>query len=84
MVASDGATELGPMQSDGTGFKMVKSVDREMEFGKPARFRLLLKDSLMEFYLDDILIECFSLPGKSTGRIGALGEVRDLRSWVPE
>jgi hypothetical protein len=84
LLDSDGAAELGTIQSDGTGFKVIKGVDREMEFGKPARFRLLLKYSVIEFYLDDILIECFSLPGPATGRIGAIGEVSDLRAWVAE
>ena len=57
-----------------------------MSFGKPARFRLLLEHSLLEFYLDDILIECFSLPSKATGKIGIIrgdnmGSVTELRAW---
>lgn len=83
-MASDGAAELGTIQADGSGFKAIKGVNREMDFGKPARFRLLLKYSLMEFYLDDILIECFSLPGQPTGRIGTIGEVADFRAWVAQ
>ena len=84
LLASDGAAELGTIQADGTGFKAIKGVNREVEFGKPARFRLLLKYSLLEFYLDDILIECFSLPEQPTGRIGAIGEVSDFRAWAAE
>jgi hypothetical protein len=30
---------------------------------------LLLKNSLLEFYLEDILVECFSLPSDATGRV---------------
>ena len=57
-----------------------------MSFGKQASFRLLLKRSLLEFYLDDILIECFSLPAKATGRIGLIqgsGQsiVKDIQAW---
>jgi hypothetical protein len=54
-----------------------------MAFGKPAKFRLLLKQSLLEFYLDDILIECFSLPQNATGRMGFIGTdaVRQLSAW---
>ncbi|MFT6178123.1 MAG: hypothetical protein ACJAQT_001683 [Akkermansiaceae bacterium] len=62
LIVSTGVAELGPMKADGTGFKSEKRVDREMKFGSPAAFRLLLKGSLMEFYLDDILIESFALP----------------------
>jgi hypothetical protein len=72
------------MLADGSGFKVEKRVDREMTFGKPAAFRLLLKHSLLEFYLDDVLIECFSLPGNATGRIGFIGTATDLKAWQPE
>jgi len=43
-----------------------------MDFGPKPAFRLLLKHSLLEFYLNDILIECYSLPGKTSGRIGLI------------
>jgi len=46
--------------------------DREMTFDSPTLLRLVLEHSLMELYLDDILIECFSLPASATGRIGLL------------
>jgi hypothetical protein len=57
-----------------------------MEYGDPARFRLLLKRPVLEFYLDDILIECYSLPTPATGRIGtiragAAKRIRDLSAW---
>lgn len=83
LVHADGLVELGPMQADGSGFMAEKTVDREMALGKPAKFRLLLKHSLLEFYLDDVLIECFSLPQDSTGRIGLIGGdgVRGLKAW---
>jgi hypothetical protein len=72
LLDSRGAAELGPLQADGTGFKAEKRVDREVPFGQSPRFRLLLKQSLIEFYLNDVLIECFSLPGQATGRIGLI------------
>ena len=56
-------------------------VDREMDFGTDPTFRLLLKKSVLEFYLNDILIECYSMPAKATGRIGLLGDVRELKAW---
>jgi len=70
LVDSDGVAELGPMQNDGSGFACEKQVNREMSFGNRPAFRLLLKHSLLEFYLNDILIECFSMSGDATGRIG--------------
>jgi hypothetical protein len=86
LLNSAGAAELGSIRADGTGFQAEKRVDREMQFGRSARFRLLLKHSLLEFYLDDVLLECFSLPGRATGRIGLIGHrdgrpVKDIRAW---
>lgn len=86
LISDDGTAELGQIEEDGSCFQSEKQVDREMSFGKPARFRLLLEHSLLEFYLDDILIECFSLPSKATGKIGIIrggnmGSVTELRAW---
>jgi len=86
LLDSRGVAELGPMQGDGTGFQVEKRVDREMTWGPSARFRLLLKRSLLEFYLDDILIECFSLPAAATGNIGLIpggrsGIIDNLKAW---
>lgn len=86
LVAADGTAELGPMRADGSGFEGEKQVNREMSFGNSPAFRLLLRHSLLEFYLDDILIECFSLPASATGRIGfipgsARQPVKNLQAW---
>ena len=84
LIDSTGVAELGPMKADGTGFKAEKPVDREMTFRSPAIFRLLVKGSLMEFYLDDILIESFALPDNATGRIGLINAVDTmgtLKAW---
>ena len=40
-------------------------INREMEFGREPRFRLLVEGSLMELYVQDILIQCYSLPGEA-------------------
>ncbi|MHB8865587.1 MAG: LamG-like jellyroll fold domain-containing protein [Pirellulaceae bacterium] len=85
LVAASGTTEIGPIRGDGTGFTCEKQVDRQWPFGLQASFRLLIKHSLLEFYLDDLLIECFSLPEPATGRIGVMGseaeDVSDLKVW---
>jgi hypothetical protein len=85
LVSGTGTTEIGPMRADGTGFTGEKKVDRQWSFGPSSRFRLLLKHSLIEFYLDDLLIECFSLPEPATGRIGVIESevecVADMKAW---
>jgi len=86
LVGFDGEVDLGTMQADGSGFESEKHVDREMSFGKQVSFRLLLKHFLLEFYMGDILMECFSLPKKANGRIGLIqgsgqNAVKDIRTW---
>jgi hypothetical protein len=56
-----------------SGFKRELSANRDMKFPDTARFRLVLKNWLLEFYLDDILLECYSLPARATGKVGVLG-----------
>jgi hypothetical protein len=84
LIDSTGVAELGPMKADGTDFKAEKRVDREMKFRSSAVFRLLVKGSLTEFYLDDILIESFALPANATGRIGLINAedtMGTLKAW---
>ena len=89
LVHAGGVTEFGPMRPDGTGFKADHRVDREWKFGETARFRLLLKGSLLEFYLDDLLMQCYSLPQEATGQLGLLpggdpDALTALKAWRPE
>ena len=35
----------------------------------------------MEFYLDDILMQCWALPHQPSGRLGFLGDASDLHAW---
>lgn len=86
LLDCDGIARFGTIQADGSDFTAEKTVNREMPVGSPATFRLLLKGSLMELYLNDILIECYSLPSKASGRIGQVtgGEataLSDLAAW---
>jgi len=86
LIASGGRTRLGEMKPDGSDFKAKTEVDRGLAFGAATRFRLLLKGSLLEFYLEDHLIQCWRLPQNSSGRVGLVGgrEIRDVKVWQCE
>ena len=81
---AEGVTEIGAGQADGTGFTAELTVRRDMDVTSPASFRLLLKGALLEFYLNDLHIACFSLPAPATGRIGLItgGDVRAFGALV--
>jgi hypothetical protein len=83
---AEGRAQLGPVAADGTGFKPEKTVDREMSFGDMARLRLVVEGVLLEVYLNDVLIECYSLPAPATGRIGLVpgnqrNSISALKAW---
>jgi len=86
LFAADGSAEIGVMAPDGK-FEKTSGADPEMTYGHPARFRLMAQHSLMELYLDEILIECFSLKSAATGRIGLItggdaGAIGKLKAWA--
>jgi hypothetical protein len=85
-VRAGGISEIGPMRADGSQWKCEERTDREFKVGPNARFRLLVKQSLLEFYLDDLLMHCYSMPQPATGRIGVITggtrqRARDLHAW---
>jgi len=85
-VARNGVTEIGLISSDGSAQRQEWLIDRDLVLAGQARFRLLLRGSLLEFYLEDILIQVYSLPRRAAGRIGVLpgvntASVRGWRAW---
>jgi hypothetical protein len=80
-VSSDATVQFGTIRQDGTDFLPEKQANREIAFGGTLTFRLLLEHSLLEFYLEDVLMECYSLPAAATGRIGFLGEAAATHAW---
>ena len=54
--------------------------------GRQHTFRLLTRQCMLEFYLDDRLIQCYSLPERATGQIGFVVQggravVGKLKAW---
>jgi hypothetical protein len=81
------ATEAGPIQRDGTMFTALpgQSINRDLPEKPASRWRLLLRHSLVELYLDDVLFNVLSLPKAATGRIGFLNNasgITDLKAWT--
>jgi len=83
---SQGRAEIHLADERGSISKLELTADRELSYQNPAQFRLVLQHSLVEFYLDDVLIECFSLPSLATGRIGLIRgdnphSIMNLLAW---
>ncbi len=85
LVGAGGVTHFGLMPAAPGGFEREDRMAREWPFGQSVRFRLLLKASVLELYLDDLYIQSYSLPAHATGRIGLLrptGSVSDVQVWT--
>lgn len=86
LCSPNGVTEVGLTDADGSFIKRELRFDRALSLGRTAPFRLLLKGSMLEFYVADILMLVYSLPQPSTGRIGLIGRAgaagaRGWRAW---
>ncbi len=76
-VGEKGVTEIGP--AEGEIFVPEERSDREVRFANPAGFRLLLREKMVELYLDDYHIQSYSMVKPSDGRIET--DVQEVRVW---
>jgi len=76
-----GVMRIGVVSADDGKMAVEEEVDREMEFPAECSFRLLVKHSLVESYLSDVLMQCYSMPARCDGRLGVIGAIDGLRVW---
>ena len=84
LVRGNAAVEYGSMLADGTRFEKHDRVDRDLKVDGSARFRLIRRGRITEFYLNDYLMQCYCLPEQGTGRIGFIGPAhyfRNIKAW---
>ncbi len=79
-----GCTEIGPLRN--MGFLPDDTLQIGVLPGRRCHFRLLVRRFLTELYIDNQLVQCYSLPESVTGRIGLVvesgrGEFSELRAW---
>jgi hypothetical protein len=80
-VGPGGVLDIGSVSAGGEDFGSDSRVNREWSFAPTVRFRLLLKRNILEFYQDELLMQCYSLPAPATGRVGVFGAVEDIWAW---
>ena len=86
LIDAKGISKYGSVKSNGSGFSCGGYINRETTFNSPVRFRLLLKEALLELYLDDILIQAHTMLKTATGKIGIITNknkviLKGLRVW---
>jgi hypothetical protein len=80
LVNEKGITEIGPIASDWSRFQCEESVDRELTFGVTPHFHLLLYRTMLEFYLEDIFIQCYTLEKAASGLISCQN-LDNMKLW---
>jgi hypothetical protein len=80
LVDEQGVTEIGPIRPDWTGFRCAERIDRELPWPEPVRFRLLLNRTMIEFYLDDVFVQCYTMETPPGGSLLYRGAA-DLSLW---
>ncbi len=83
-VGPAGVTHFGLMAENEESSQLEDVMARAWPFDTTVRFRTLLKESVLEFYLDDLLIQSYSLPAEASGRIGLFnptGLIHDVQVW---
>lgn len=79
-ISTEGITEVGYTNEESTEFICEETVDREVPFGRTVNFRLLLKGTMLEFYLNDMLIACYTMKYKPNGYT-AFKNRKDAKAW---
>jgi hypothetical protein len=87
-VLHDGSVEMGTVDADGGNWKRQHAANRQWKFGQTATLRLLLRRGMMEIYLDDHFMECWTMGSHRAkevtiavpGQTNSL-PVKDLKVW---
>ncbi len=69
---SQGRAEISHSDRQGKQAKFHKLIDREFTFNEAVNLRLCVQHELVEIYLDDVLIDCFSMASPASGNIGLI------------
>jgi len=72
LIGANGLTQIGEMRGKDRKFELKDRIDRQLIMTGSVLVRFLLEQSLFEIYLDDHLIQCWSLPQPATGRIALI------------
>ena len=87
LVQNRSVTEFGHLSADGSDYESRQKIDRQLDIKTRCNFRLMIRQTLSELYIDDLLVQCYSLSPEATGRIGLVfgakgAKIEDLRVWA--
>ena len=80
LVLDRRGVKFGGIKADGTALKIIQTSSRDMDFGPTLRFRLVIKDDMVEIYVNEYLMNLKRVP--CNGQIGFLGaDFQEIKAW---
>ncbi|MCX6865553.1 MAG: hypothetical protein NTV46_04930, partial [Verrucomicrobia bacterium] len=78
------AVQFGEIKADGSGFKVLQTSCRDLDFGPLLKFRVVMKENMMELYINDYLMNLKRM--NCNGRIGFIGadnmiSFKNIKVW---
>ena len=84
-ILHNGAVEMGTVDAFGKNWKKVHGANREWRFGPTVSLRILLRAGMMEVYLDDHFVECWTMGchGAKMVTLGMVNEgtIKNIKLW---
>jgi len=87
-VLRDGSVEMGAQDESGGEWKRKHGVNRQWKFGETVSLRLLLRRGMLEVYLDNHFMECWTMGCHRSKKVaitvpGRANDlpVQDLKAW---
>jgi hypothetical protein len=83
LLRDDGTVEFGETRCGALDVLNGSIVNREIDVEGPVRVRLIKKNRMTEFYVNDYLMQTYSLPAFVDSGVGILGgsRVAELKAW---
>ncbi len=77
----DGSVEMGTVDSGGAGWKKKHGADRKLKFGKTVAMRILMRRGMLELYLDDYFMECWTMGCHRARKVRIAVPAKTLKGW---
>ena len=80
-VLFDGSVEMGSVDSGGANWKRKHGANRSWKFGKRVSLRLLMRRGMLELYLDDYFMECWTMGCHRARKVTIAIPAGDVKVW---
>ena len=80
-VFYDGSVEMGTTDESGEDWKKQHGANRQWKFGKTASVRLLMRRGMLEVYLDDHFMECWTMGCHRAKKVTITIPAREMKVW---